>query len=113
MVIHPWRKRLTKRNCVARRGRDGAPSPFARGNSVLAGSVSAASPPTLSNPRVATATANHNRAARCGSLLRVRCHCQPPRFVIVQPCAIPVRKPYQHASPALGARSVNNNPGSA
>ena len=62
--------------------------------------------------KVATATANHNRAARCGSVMRVRCHCQPPRLVILKPCSIQARKPYQHALPALGARSVSSNHGS-
>jgi hypothetical protein len=69
-------------------------------------------PPTLSNHNVATATANHNRAARWASLRRVRCHCHPPRLVILKPCSIHARNPYQYAAPALGARSVSNNQGS-
>ena len=66
MVIQPWRKTLTKRSCVARRGRD--PGPLAAGSSsnVPTGIVVSASPPTLSNHNVATATANHKRAARGG-----------------------------------------------
>jgi hypothetical protein len=104
---------LTKRTWVACRGRDGGPSAFASGSRVLAGLVASTSSPTLSNHKVATATANHNRAARCGSLMRVRCPCQPPRWVILKPGSLHARKPYPHASPARGARAVRNNPGSA
>ena len=100
MMIHPWRKILTKRNWVARRDWAGGPSPSPRDNRVLSGSVSSAIPPTLSSHNVATATANHSRAARCGSVMRVRCHCHPPRFVILKPCSIQALNPYQHASPA-------------
>src|SRR6185503_15552365 len=107
MVIHPWRKILTKRSWVAGRGRDAGPSSAANGSRVLTGSVSSAIPPTLRSHNVATATANHNRAARWGSLIRVRCHCHPPRLVTLKPCSIQARKPYQHASPALGARCVH------
>src|ERR1700741_3980897 len=112
MVIQPWRKTLTKRNWVAHRERGGGQSPSANGNSVLTGTVSSARPPTLSNHNVATATANHNRAARWGSVIRVRCHCHPPRLVILKPCSIQALSPYQHAWPALGAKSVNTNHGS-
>ena len=66
--------------------------------------MAAAAPPTLSNHKVATATANHRRAARWGSVMRVRCHCQPARLVSWKPYSIHARKPYQHAAPAVGAR---------
>jgi hypothetical protein len=112
IVIQPRRKILTKRRCVARREREAGTAAGASGKSVLSGIVSSAIPPTLSNHKVATATANHSRAARCGSVMRVRCHCHPPRFVILKPCSLHARNPYQHASPALGARSVSNNQGS-
>src|SRR5215813_6570822 len=103
MVVQPWRKILTKRNWVARRGREGGQAADANGSSVLTESVSSAMPPARSNHKAATATANHNRAARWGSLMGVRCHCQPPRLVILKLCSIQARSPYQHASPALGA----------
>jgi hypothetical protein len=111
-VIQPRRKILPKRKRVACRCRARGASASVSGSSVLSGSVSSAAPPTLSNHNVATATTNHNRAARWGSLMRVRCHCQPPRFVIFKPGSIHARNPYQQASPALGARSVSNNHGS-
>jgi len=49
---------------------------------VLAGIVSSVAPPTLRNHKVAPATASHRRAARAGSVRRVRCHGQPARLVI-------------------------------
>jgi len=67
----------------------------------------------VSNHNVATATANHSRAARCGSLLRVRGHGHPPRLALLQPCSIQARSPYQPAAPALGAKAVKSNHGSA
>ena len=39
-------------------------------------------PAHTENHRVATATASHSRAARAGSVMRVRCHCQPARSAI-------------------------------
>src|SRR5262245_917106 len=112
MVIQPGRKILTNRRRVAWRGRDAGQSAAARGSSVLTGREAAARPPTLSTHTVATATATHNRAARWGALMRVRCHGHPPRLVTLKPCSIQVRNPYQHAFPALGARAVSNNHGS-
>src|SRR5262245_37914185 len=47
MVIHPWRKILTKRNGVARRARAGGASASARGSRVLAGCLASAQLPTL------------------------------------------------------------------
>jgi hypothetical protein len=69
-------------------------------------------PPTLSSQKVATATASHRRAARCGSVMRVRCHCQPARFVTLKPCSIQARSLYQHASLASGGKSVRIHHGS-
>ena len=79
---------------------------------VLAGIVSSASPPTLSSHKVATATASHRRAARAGWVMWVRCHCQPARLVILKPCSIQARNPYQQAVLASGGRSVRINQGS-
>ena len=79
---------------------------------VLAGIVSSASPPTLSSHKVATATASHRRAARSGLVMWVRCHCQPARLVILKPCSIQARNPYQQAVLASGGRSVRINHGS-
>ena len=59
-----------------------------------------ASPPTLNIQYVAIATPSHRRSARSGSVMRVRCHCQPARFVILNPCSIQARIPYQQASQA-------------
>jgi len=101
MAFQPWRKTLTRRNCVAWRGRGRGRSWAGSGGSVPTGIVVSAAPPTLSSHKVATATASHNRAARWGSVMRVRCHCQPPRLVILNPCSIQARNPYQQASPAL------------
>ena len=69
-------------------------------------------PPTLSSHKVETATASHRRAARCGSVMRVCCHCQPARFVTLKPCSIQARSPYQQAALAAGGRSVRINHGS-
>jgi hypothetical protein len=113
MVIHPCRKTLTKRSCVAGRGWPLGQLLVGSSSTVLTGIVSSAIPPTLSNHKVATATANHNRAARCGLVMRVCGHCHPPRLVIVKPGSIPVRSPYQQAVPALGAKSVSKTHGSA
>ena len=44
-------------------------------------------------------------AARSGLVMCVRCHCQPARFVIVKPCSIQARRPYQPALLASGGRS--------
>ena len=91
----------------------GAPGTSAvTSSSVLAGIVSSAAPPTLSSHNVATATASHSRAARSGALMRVRCHCQPARLVILKPCSIQARRPYQPASLASGGRSVRISQGS-
>ena len=68
-------------------------------------------PPTLSNHKVATATANHRRAARWGSVMRVRCHGHPARLVSLKPCSIQARNPYQQASLASGGKSVRINQG--
>jgi hypothetical protein len=54
----------------------------------------------------------HSRAARSGSRMRVRCHCQPARLVILHPCSIQARSPYQAASLASGGRSVSISQGS-
>lgn len=112
MVIQPRRKILTKRSWVARRDREAGTSSGASGKRVLSGIVSSARPPTLSPHKGATATATHSRAARCGSVIRVRGPCPPPRLVIVKPCSLQARNPYQPAAPALGARAVSNNHGS-
>jgi transposase len=97
-AIHPWRKTLTKRNCLAHRGQESDwPSAGSESN-VPTGIFSSAAPSTRSNYNVATATANHKRAARWGSVMHVRCHCHPPRFVILTPCSIHARSPYQHAT---------------
>src|SRR5882724_11679851 len=96
----------------------GTPRPGGAGTStvtsgtVLAGTVASASPPTLSSHKVATATASHRRAARSGLVIWVRCHCQPARLVILKPCSIQARKPYQPAVLASGGRSVRINHGS-
>jgi hypothetical protein len=113
MAIPPGRNTLTTRSGVARRGRDAGHPAAGSGSPGLTGTVSSASPPPLSTHRVATATANHKRAARGGSLRRVRCHGHPPRFGSLKPGSIPARSPSHHASPALGARSVKNHQGSA
>src|SRR5262249_56395982 len=63
-------------------------------------------PPTLSSHSVATATANHRRAARSGWVIRVRCHCQPARLIHLNCCSIQARRPYQPASLASGGKSV-------
>ena len=68
-------------------------------------------PPTRSRHKVATATASHRRAARWGSVMRVRCHGQPARFVTLQPCASQARRPYQPASLAAGGTAVRLTPG--
>ena len=107
----PWRNTLTSRRRVARRvrGRSGHNAVTAR--SVLSGMSSSAIPPTLSSHKVAPATASHRRAARSGARMRVRCPGQPARWVIVQPCAIEARSPYQQASLASGGRAVSLSPG--
>ena len=79
---------------------------------VLTGIVSSASPPTLRSHRVATATASHRRAARSGLVMWVRCHGQPARLVILKPCSIHARNPYQQAVLASGGRSVRITHGS-
>jgi hypothetical protein len=73
--------------------------------------ASSASPPTLSSPKVATATASHRRAARSGLVMRVRCHGHPARLVLVKPCSIQARKPSQQAVLASGGTSVRINHG--
>src|SRR5205085_658685 len=62
--------------------------------------------------RVATATASQRRAARSGSVMRVRCHCQPARLISLKLCSIQVRRPYQATSHAAGGRSVRISQGS-
>jgi hypothetical protein len=56
----------------------------------------AASSLTLATHKVATAMASQRRLARSGSVMRVCCHCRPPRFVSLQGLRhgliIPVRK---------------------
>src|SRR5262252_7200119 len=74
--------------------------------------AASASPPTLSSHKVATATANHRRAARAGWVMWVCCPCQPARLVLLQPCAIQARTPYQQAVLASSGRSVRLNHGS-
>src|SRR5947209_20635571 len=69
-------------------------------------------PPTRNSHRVATAMASHRRSARCGSSIRVCCHCQPPLLLSLNPCSIQLRKPYQEASPCPGARSLRISQGS-
>jgi len=76
---------------------------------VLGGPLASASPPTLSSHNVAPATANHPRAARSGSVRRVRGHCPPPRLVSLKPCAIQARKPYPHAARLAGGKAVKLN----
>ena len=56
--------------------------------------------------------ARHRRAARSGCVMWVRCHCQPARLVIFNPCSIQARNPYQQAVLASGGRSVRSNHGS-
>src|SRR2546429_60424 len=97
MRVQPRRKILTSRRRVARRIRGCVGRRAVTSGTVLTGMVSSASPPTLSSHRVATATASHRRAARSGLVMWVRCHCQPARLVILKPCSIQARKPYQQA----------------
>ena len=110
--FQPRRKTLTSRRRVARRVRGGSGTRAVTSGTVLAGIVSSASPPTLSSHKVATATASHRRAARSGLVMWVRCHCQPARLVILKPCSIQARNPYQQAVLASGGRSVRINHGS-
>ena len=44
--------------------------------------------------------------------MRVRCHCQPPRFVSLKPRSIQARNPYQTVNAAGGGRSVSSSHGS-
>ena len=53
------------------------------------------------------------QAARSGSVMRVRCHCQPPRLVTLNPCSIHARSPYQPASATSGGKSVRSSHTSA
>ena len=62
--------------------------------------------------KVATARASQRRATRAGSVMRVCCHCQPPRLVQRNPCSIQVLTPYHCTWQASGARSVRINQGS-
>src|SRR4029434_8528798 len=110
--FQPRRKTLTSRKRVARRVRAGWGTRGVTSRTVLAGGVSPPPPPTLSSHKVATATASHRRAARSGWVMRVRCHCQPARLVILKPCSIQARTPYQQAVLASGGRSVKINHGS-
>lgn len=71
--------------------------------------VSSARPPTLSSHNVATATASPRRAARWGTVLRVRCHCHPARLVRLKPCSIQARSPYYQVALASGGKSVRIN----
>src|SRR5881409_913715 len=91
MRVQPRRKILTSRRRVARRIRGCVGTRAVTSGTVLAGMVSSAAPPTLSSHRVATATANHRRAARSGLVMWVRCHGHPARLVICKPCAIHAR----------------------
>ena len=79
---------------------------------VPSGLVSLAAPPTLISYKVATATGSPRRTARCGLVMRVRCHCHPARLVSLKPCSIQARRPYQQASPTSGGKSVRINQGS-
>ena len=112
MMVQPRRKTLTSRRQVARRSRSGRGMRAVTSGTVLAGMASSASPPTLSSHQVATATASHRRAARSGMVMWVRCHCHPARLVILKPCSIQARKPYQQALLASGGKSVRSNHGS-
>jgi len=56
-------------------------------------------------------SASPRRAARSGGVLGVRCPCQPARWVLLKPCAIQARTPYQQAVLASGGRSVRSNQG--
>lgn len=107
------RNRLTRRSRVARCCRAVRARLAVTSNRLLSGMRSSASPPTLRSHKVATATANHRRSARCGSVMRVRCHCHPARVVSVKPCSIQARRPYQHASEVSGGRSVRMHQGAA
>lgn len=68
-----------------------------------------ASPPTLRSQRVATETANQRRCALLGSVMRVPCHCQPPRLMVLKPCSIHARIPYQQTLLVSGGKSVRMN----
>lgn len=80
---------------------------------VSARGSNSASPPTSTSHSVATASTTHNRSARAGSVIRVRCHGHPPRLITLNPCSIQLRKAYQHGSAAPGGKSVSTSHGSA
>src|SRR5207244_3251299 len=83
-----------------------AHSPMIALSACLVGDASSALPPTRNSHSVVTAMASHSRSARCGSSIRVCCHCQPPLLLSLIPCSIQPRRPYQDALPCCGARSL-------
>ncbi len=111
-VIHPRRNTRTRRRRVSRRLRRLGGHSAVTSSNVPSGTASSTSPPTRKSYNVATATANHRREARPGSLIRVRCNCHPARLVTLKPCSIQARSPYQAASLASGGTSVRINHGS-
>ena len=113
IVSTPRRKQLNKRGRARPVARRRATCSSGSAATLLAGSVASASPPTLTTHNVATASANHSRAARAGSVIFVWCHCHPPRFMSLNPLSIQLRIPYQAASATSGARSVAISHGSA
>ena len=109
----PRRKQLSKRGRERRVARRRAMWVSGKASRLLTGRVASASPPTLTTHKVATAMANQRRLARSGSLMRVCCHCQPPRLVSLKPHSIQVRRLYQQTSACSGVRSVMISQGSA
>ena len=87
-----------------------ADGPAGSGTVTEANSASSASPPTTSTYRVATASTSHNRSTRSGSVIRVACHCQPPRFNSLNPPSIHDLIPYYSPSAWSGSRSGYQEP---
>lgn len=78
---------------------------------LLAGRVTSASPPILTLQRVATARTSHSPAARCESVMCVRCHCHAPRLVLKEHSI--QAQAYQLLLACSGIRSVSMSQGSA
>jgi hypothetical protein len=106
MMLQLRRNTLTKRERVACRCRRCPARAKVTPGSKLVGIVSSANPPTVSRHRVATATASPRQAARCGTIICVRGHCQPARWVSLKPCLIQARNPYHPAWLEAGGKSV-------
>ena len=109
MTNRPRRKQLNPRDAGAWPACFRATCVSGKSSRLLAGRLISAAPPTLTIHKVATANTNQTRSTRPGSLMRVDCHCQPPRLKSLKPPSIQARKPYQLTRAASGGRSVRMN----